>query len=175
MHGDTGTIADYELLLNAAAKIERQYGLTSSSSDYDRAFAIYNWITTNIDYDNYMKAQSGNDLVHMFDGIPYPTEINYALKYQKGVCFEYALLFQALCYVFDLDCYYVSGKASNAGHAWDIVKIDNQWYQVDATWDEGKAPDSYKYFLVSDDVILSSRTVGSSDFYSYPACPNSYR
>ena len=32
--------------------------------------------------------------------------------------------------------YYVTGKANNEAHAWNIVKLDNGYYNVDLTWKE---------------------------------------
>ena len=161
--------ADYTLLLQAVEDVEDTYGLTSASSDYDKALAAYRYLTENCTYDYYMASQSGNDLIQMFDSVLYPDEINYMLTYHKGVCFEYALTYQALCYVLGLDCYVVSGNAGGA-HAWNIVQVDGQWYQADATWDAGKS--TYNYFLVSDRT-MSSRTV-TPGYYDYPACPYDY-
>lgn len=161
--------ADYTILLDAVEKIEADYGLTAASSEYDRAYAAYHYLTENCSYDYAMAAADGQDLVHMFDSVLYPDEINYMLTYHKGVCFEYALTYQALCYVLGLDCYVVSGNAGGP-HAWNIVKVDGQWYQADATWDAGRS--QYSYFLVSDRT-MSSRTV-TSGYYDYPACPADY-
>ena len=161
--------ADYTLLLQAVEEVEDTYGLTAASSDYDKALAAYRYLTENCTYDYYMMSQSGNDLVHMFDSVLYPDEINYMLTYHKGVCFEYALTYQALCYVLGLDCYVVTGNAGGA-HAWNIVQVDGQWYQADPTWDAGNS--TYRYFLVSDQT-MSSRTVDQG-YYNYPACPYDY-
>ena len=150
-------------------EVERTYGLTAASSDYDKALAAYRYLTENCTYDYHMMSQSGNDLVHMFDSVLFPDEINYMLTYHKGVCFEYALTYQALCYVLGLDCYVVTGNAGGS-HAWNIVQVDGQWYQADPTWDAGNS--TYRYFLVSDQT-MRSRTVDEG-YYNYPACPYDY-
>ena len=161
--------ADYTLLLHAVEEVEDTYGLTAASSDYDKALAAYRYLTDNCTYDYYMMNQSGNALVHMFDSVDYPDEINYMLTYHKGVCFEYALTYQALCYVLGLECYVVTGNAGGP-HAWNMVQVDGQWYQADATWDAGDS--TYSYFLVSDRT-MGSRTVNPG-YYDYPACPSDY-
>ncbi len=163
------TQADYTLLLQAVEDVEDTYGVTAASSDYDKALAAYRYVTENYTYDYYMMSQTGNDLVHMFDSVLYPDEINYMLTYHKGVCFEYALTYQALCYVLGLDCYIVTGNAGGA-HAWNIVRVDGQWYQADPTWDAGNS--TYRYFLVSDQT-MRSRTI-TPGYYDYPACPSNY-
>lgn len=125
--------ADYSLLLNAVNQIESEYGVNRYSTDYEKVYAIYNYITENISYDHYMEDLQGTAYSNYVCTVPYPEMVNFALKNEKTICGGYAQLFQSLCYVFDVDCYYVSGNVTSSpeGHAWNIVKIDGQWYQVD--------------------------------------------
>ena len=55
------------------------------------------------------------------------------------------------------------------GHAWNLVKVDGQWYQLDICWNDGG--NTQMYFLVSDEFMKESRTW---DENRYPACPDSY-
>ena len=55
------------------------------------------------------------------------------------------------------------------GHAWNLVKVDGQWYQLDTCWNDGGM--TKDYFLVSDNYMKYSRTWESGN---YPACPASY-
>ena len=48
------------------------------------------------------------------------------------------------------------------GHAWNIVKIDGEYYHLDATWDdteEDSAPNRYAYFNITDDEIMITHDV----------------
>ena len=45
-----------------------------------------------------------------------------------------------------VDCRYITGYAGE-GHAWNLVKVDGQYYYLDSTWDEGTF--QYGYFLKS--------------------------
>ena len=58
-----------------------------------------------------------------------------ALVYKKSVCAGYARAFQYIMMQLKIPCYYVQGFA-NENHAWNIVYIDNQYYNVDLTWDD---------------------------------------
>lgn len=169
--------ADYTLLLNAMREIESQYGITDSSSDYDKVYAIYNYITSNIRYDYYKASLKGADYSNYISSVLYPVEVNFTLSNRKGICHDYAKLMEALCCIFDIDCYYVTGDvvSSPDKHAWNIVKIDDEYYQVDATWDEGRTPEQYRYFLLSDDHMGETHTLGEDNIYVLPSCPKDYR
>lgn len=65
-------------------------------------------------------------------------------KSNYAVCSGYALAFEHLMHKAGIPCGYISGFAydeteknpEECGHAWNIVKIDNKWYEVDVTWDD---------------------------------------
>lgn len=167
--------ADYEPLLNAVEEIEAQYGISQASRDYDKVAAIYQYVTSNIKYDHYMASLSGMDLVNYLQVVPYPSEINFALTYQKGVCFDYTLLFKELCCAFGLDCYYIDGTAGGGLHAWNIVEVDGTYYQADTTWDAGKSPEQYRYFLISDRTMQRDHHWDPAEaLYQLPSCPVDY-
>lgn len=167
--------ADYGLLLDAVENIQAQYGITRASGDYDKVYAIYQYVTSNIRYDYYMASLSGADLVSYLQSVPYPEEINFALTYKKGICFDYALLFQELCCAFGVNCYYASGTANGGEHAWNIVEVDGAYYQADTTWDAGKRPEQYRYFLISDGTIQRDHRLNITDsLYHLPSCPADY-
>ena len=56
------------------------------------------------------------------------------------------------CNCCNLECLIVDGYIGdineNRYHAWNLVKVDNEWYIVDATWSLGKNDSSY--FMVKD-------------------------
>jgi len=49
---------------------------------------------------------------------------------------------------------YVVGEVYTGGHAWNLVKVDDEWYHLDTTWND-PVPDRgngirYDYFLLND-------------------------
>lgn len=94
-----------------------------------------------------------------------------ALVLNKCVCAGYASAFQLLLSMSGIDCYYVSGTATNSdgvtgGHAWNKVKIDGYWYNVDVTWDD-PVPDvpgrvMRRYFNVTDEVLAKNHAWDNS-------------
>ncbi|MDO5155206.1 MAG: transglutaminase domain-containing protein [Eubacteriales bacterium] len=68
-----------------------------------------------------------------------------ALKRGKGMCMSYALLFQRMMQEMKIPCRYIRGT----NHAWNRVKVNGIWYNIDVTWDDN-ASNPYRYFLKRD-------------------------
>lgn len=80
------------------------------------------------------------------------------LNLKKGVCQSYAFLYQYVLMKNGFECYTtVSHDVMN--HAWNLIKIDGKFYNVDITWDDpthdilGRV--THDYFLLSDDAIVN--------------------
>lgn len=133
--------------------------ITKNMSEFDKAKTIHDYIIMNVDYDyaNYLN-----------DTIPSQSyKALGALKYKYAVCAGYAKTFQLLCQLAGLECTYVTGDTPSGSHAWNQVKIDGKWYNVDTTWDdpvslEKKFDDHrynrYSYFLISDELMYKDHT-----------------
>ena len=67
-----------------------------------------------------------------------------ALVEGKAVCNGYARAYQHLLKAAGIPAWYVAGSSRGIGHAWNIVKIDGNWYYTDTTWDD--TDDRYEYF-----------------------------
>ena len=52
---------------------------------------------------------------------------------RTGVCQAYAYAFYYLMSKFDIECYVTASDTMN--HAWNIVKIQDDYYHVDCTYD----------------------------------------
>lgn len=68
----------------------------------------------------------------------------HAFTKGRGICMSYALAYQRLMQEMNIPCIYIKGK----NHAWNMVKINSVWYNVDVTWDDAKG--GYRYFLKAD-------------------------
>ena len=92
-------------------------------------------------------------------------------------CEGYAFAFDYLCKMADIDCFTVSGTNSEGAlHAWNAVKLDGMWYNVDCTWDDPILSPvdedyvRYYYFLASDSDISGVTHFPDNTYYSYPIC-----
>lgn len=76
----------------------------------------------------------------------------------EGVCEGYALSALLLLRELDVEVKYISGEAVPGGlHAWNLVKLDGEWYHLDVTWND-PVPDQgdnvrYDYFLLAENKI----------------------
>ena len=122
----------------------------AGKSDYDKAYALCRWVKKHIKYDlNYANNQSG--VYGMIDG--------------RGVCSAYATLSCYLGRCLGLDILFESGDVWNDRHAWDLVKVDNEWYYADPTTvstdDEGEVITQSSFLQGNDWLKCTTKTVDS--------------
>lgn len=110
---------------------------------------IFKWITSNVYYeqtDSDVGIVDFNDDEHVLSRLETNTTQNIygAIVNKKAICDG--------CNCCNLECLIVDGYIGdineNRYHAWNLVKVDNEWYIVDATWSLGKNDSSY--FMVKD-------------------------
>ena len=90
-----------------------------------------------------------------------------ALVGGRSVCAGYARAFQYMMQQLGIPCYYCTGYAGE-DHAWNIVKIDGTYRNVDVTWDDTEEP-TYNYFNKTDrELAATHRRTGLSVYL--PAC-----
>lgn len=71
-----------------------------------------------------------------------------ALVNGQSVCAGYARAYQYLLQQLDIPCYYCTGVAGE-NHAWNIVELEGDYYNVDSTWDDTN-PNTHDYFNKTD-------------------------
>jgi len=113
------------------------------ATDREKVRAIFTWITYNIAYD--CAARNARDpLMDDVDRLTNDIErrIAVVLKNKCALCAGYSFLFKTMCDLAEVECRVVEGKAYGGqtpaeGHAWNAVRLDDQWYWLDATWSSG--------------------------------------
>lgn len=141
------------------------------ASDYDKVKGIYDWLCQNVTYDNDNLNNNSYTLKHS----AYAALIN-----KTAVCQGYATLFYRLALELNVDCRFIFGTGNGGDHAWNIVKLDGLYYNLDATWDAAwyEAGLPYSYFLRGS---LAFEDHSRSDDYNnpdfntaYPTSPTDY-
>ncbi|HCI73928.1 MAG TPA: hypothetical protein DHV42_05240 [Lachnospiraceae bacterium] len=103
-------------------------------SDYEKVRAIYNYICTNVTYDDFHL----NDDSYTLKYTGYAALINHT-----AVCAGIADLFYWMANSAGLEARVVTSST----HAWNFVKLDGLCYYLDATWDLGCSESQYQFFL----------------------------
>lgn len=128
--GDSSALSRTDRQVLEAAKEVLDQWAGWAESDYDKESAIYAWLTSQVKYDrsHYGKL-----------GAPRTSYEPYGpLLEGKGVCLGYATTFQLLMDMTGIECVTVTGAAfqNRENHAWNMVRLNGEWYCVDATWDQ---------------------------------------
>lgn len=96
-----------------------------------------------------------------------------ALVNGQTVCAGYARAFQYLLQQLGIPCYYCTGYAGES-HAWNIVSLEDGYYNVDATWDDTEGG-RYDYFNKSDDDYADTHIRQELAVYLPPCNGQMYR
>ena len=140
----------------AAQAIENKtYGVYT---DYEKEVIVHDALLDSIVYDK---------------NAPMNQSAYSALVNGRTVCAGYARAFQYIMQQLDIPCYYVEGYAGE-NHAWNIVKLDDGYYNVDATWDDTN-PNTYDYFNCSDADYAKDHARRDLSVYLPPCNGTKYR
>ena len=128
--GDPSGLSDYDRDIYDAAQAVLDQVLEDGMSGLEKETVIYGWVVHNVDY----------DWTHQNIMVPTPREsfTPYGgLVNHTAVCLGYAMTFQLLCDLAEVECITVVGAAFNSeeDHAWNMVRLNGKWYCVDVTWD----------------------------------------
>lgn len=112
---------------------------SENMTDVQKIKAVHDWVCNNTVYDDGL---SGNKKNHNDASV---------LMNDSTVCEGYARIANILYDTAGIETYYISG----VGHAWNVVKVGNNYFHVDTTWDDGDKI-SYDWFMKSDDEMRNS-------------------
>ena len=130
------------------------YVTSHVNGERNKVRAIYAWVTSNIRYDKDSATLINTD-------INPDARITAALRRRRGVCENFAAIFNDICTKAGLTSFVISGYTKQSGfvdrsgHSWCAVWVDKNWYLFDPTWDEGSSSNT-KYFMVSPAEFIES-------------------
>lgn len=134
------------------------YIISHFSSDNDKTRAIFIWVATNIQY----------DIENMFAINFYEKKeekILKPLRSGKGICENYAALFNEICFKSGIKSFVIEGYTKQNGftdyipHAWCAALVDSSWYLFDPTWGSGYVNGGKFYKKINNDYFKSNPTV----------------
>lgn len=128
---------------------------------YGKIKYIHDWLVNNTKY----VVDENDSSIYIADG---------PLLYGKGVCGGYSAAFNRLALALGFDCIYVY----NGIHAWNKIKLDGKWYNVDVTWDDmdmyGDNDIYYTHFLKSDETFEQIEEHKPNSDFIYPPADEDY-
>lgn len=148
-------------------------GITPEMSAYDALIRLHVKMINHIDYDtiglNYQDKTGGPK-----DGeIDSLRSITGTLLDGKAVCAGYARTMQYLANLCGIECAYCRGYCYGDGnskgeyHAWNLVRLDGEYYYLDTTWcDQSDTVQtvrdtdiSFRYFCITSEELSRSRSI----------------
>ena len=172
--GGAIAVTEFKESDTAKAKAKAIVGqiIKSNMSDYECVKAIHDYLVKNVNYDSKSIADG---TINNDEGHPSHTAEG-ALCNNLAVCDGYAKAFELLCAESGIYAYMMYGEGINPdgqkeSHAWNVVKVNGEWYQVDCTWDDPVINDSvvtdgsnltYTYFLLTDTEMYKDHVLDAS-------------
>ena len=146
-------------------------GIREDADDYEKVKYVYETLIRNTDYD--LNAADNQNIYSVF-------------VHHLSVCQGYAKATQYLLNRLGVECTLVLGTVETGeGHAWNLVKVDGDYYYVDTTWGdvsyqtEEPAPEegesglsvpeiNYDYLNVTTEELLRTHSIGGA--VAMPVC-----
>ena len=111
--------------------------ISNPKNTYTTAKQLYDWVGQNINYDSEKANLILNNDFRISSGAIKTFET------RKGICFDYACLYVAMCRANNIKVRLITGDGFNGvswvGHAWNQVYVpkENRWINVDTTFSKG--------------------------------------
>lgn len=119
------------------------------------------------------KVEAINDYVvkiYKYDDTLKSDNVYTALTTKSTICQGYAMTVYKMLKMIGIDCRIINGYKSGTSHAWNLVKIDGEWYHLDSTNNDNIVRD--RYLLKSDDYMISNGFTW--DKTRYPSSVSNY-
>lgn len=130
-------------------------------NEYETELAIHDYLGKNIEYYEYEKIEDIPQNCHNIYG---------ALVEKKAVCDGFSKSLKLLLERENISTIVVTGNLKNESHAWNKVKLDDNWYNLDLTSDKSIKTDKksyviHSYFNITDKLILKTHSVDNEELH----------
>lgn len=125
--------------------------ITSDMNDFEKELAIHDYIASQTKYYEYADIKD----------IPHEKHNIYsALIDKEAVCDGFSKVFQVILKRLGIEAIMLTGSTNTSNHAWNKVKLEDKWYNVDVTSDSVTVDNAklatHVYFNVDDKTISTT-------------------
>lgn len=106
--------------------------------------------------------------IYQKEGYVGKTTLDLTVQYGYGVCHDYSILEYTLLTMVGIEAYYIEGYAlfsqydCPAAHAWNMVKVNEDWYGIDALWldydDKDQTTSKYENYIWKKYYLKTTKT-----------------
>lgn len=165
---DQETIASWQSIIHGYLQeflqASGEAGVNQDSSDFDIIKFTFDYLVNHTEYKE--SVENNQNICSVFGS-------GYSVCQGYSVAMQYLLLYQGIPSIT------VSGitKDMNTNHAWNLVRADESWYNLDVTWgdpsfsEDAQIPRkmvNYSYFCVTDQEISKTHVVNKE--LTLPEC-----
>ncbi len=130
--------------------------VTEDMTEYDKAYALWDWCRKNIRY-AYVSGDRSSVWTGAYEG----------LHDKVGDCYAYYATLEVLLTQVGIENMCVTRVGGDSNHWWNLVKVDGQWYHCDAS--PRSNGDRYRCFLQTDAQIqaYTEWNYKKSNYYTF--------
>ena len=150
--------------------------INDSMSDFEVVLRAYETLVNLVDYDTLTLDKQDLQTPRERRSKPDPIRTVYGVFVdKKAVCAGYARAFQLILNAVGIESAFVSSGV----HAWNLVKLEGDYYHIDVTWadssntkasDDGGDAIDYSFFCVTTEEILKLPSHMPTDILVLPDC-----
>ncbi|OPG94727.1 hypothetical protein B2I21_29795 [Chryseobacterium mucoviscidosis] len=134
--------------------------------DDEKRKAIYDYLNDNAKYDDAALENAEQNNFKNVDAQFNDSFTTYGILVKGvGVCASYASVYKLLSDLSGLESIVVTGASSGVPHAWNKVKIGNEWFHVDATNNLTNSGIPYFLYNANDETAASQKSIADKDYW----------
>lgn len=165
---------DKEQIQECLSKMDSRVGeiinqnVKQNMSNYNKELVVHDFLVSSIKYYDYTDINSIPSVKHTAYG---------ALVDKEAVCDGISKAFMIIMEELGIKCILATGVTNNVPHAWNIVELDGDYYNVDLTSnqieEDGKNIPMHAYFNITNEELLKTHTIDKK-FGIYEAIGTKY-
>lgn len=140
--------------------------INAGMSNEKKRKTLYDYLDKNTKYDDDALKDAEASNYKKVDAKFNDSFTTYGIMVKKvGVCASYAYSYKLLCDIAGIECIVVTGSMDTVPHAWNKVKIDNEWLTTDCTNNATNSGIPYMMYEGNDKLLKELNYTESDEFW----------